>query len=76
MDVDIKVFPNPATSTIIIDATVKVNVSIISMDGQLISRTADASNIDVSGLSNGMYMIMIYDENNVLLKADKFIKVN
>jgi len=31
--------------------------------------------INVGQLSDGMYMIMVYDENNTLLKAEKFVKM-
>ena len=72
---DIKLYPNPATSVIMIDAPVKVNVSVLAADGKLIIRENDATSINVSGLANGMYMIMVYDQDNVLLKADKFIKI-
>jgi hypothetical protein len=34
----------------------------------------DANSINISGLANGMYMIMIYDEENLLLKTAKFAK--
>jgi hypothetical protein len=73
---DIKLYPNPTASVIKIDAPVKVNVSILSPDGKVVIHQLDATTIDVSSLANGMYMIMVYDEYNALLKADKFIKID
>ncbi len=73
---DIRLFPNPATSVITIEAPVRVNVSIMAADGKVIIRSNDATNVDVSNLANGMYMIMIYSQQNELLKADKFIKAD
>jgi hypothetical protein len=55
---------------------VKVNVSVLSPDGKVIMQQDDATTIDVSNLANGMYMIMIYSQDNALLKTDKFMKVN
>ena len=73
---DIRMYPNPATSIIRIEAPVKVNVTILSPDGKVIITQNDATTVDVSNLANGLYMIMMYDENNNLIKADKFIKQN
>jgi hypothetical protein len=72
---DIKIYPNPATSVLHIDAPVKVNVSILSVDGKVLIEQKDASDINISSLANGMYMIMVYDENKLLLKTTKFAKI-
>ena len=71
---DIKVYPNPVTSILHIDAPLKVNVSVLSIDGKLLISKKDAVNVDVHDLSNGMYIIMIYDEENIFLKTTKFAK--
>ena len=71
----IRLYPNPATSVITIESSVKVNVAIFTADGKMAIRKEDAASVDVSQLASGMYVIMIYDENNVLLKVDKFMKV-
>jgi hypothetical protein len=71
----VKVYPNPATSVINIDAGTVVNVSIMAADGKMMIRKERAKMVDVSELPGGMYMIMVYDERNMLLKADKFVKV-
>jgi len=70
----IKVFPNPATSTLTIEASQKVNVSLLAVDGKMVLHQDNAHNIDISELPNGMYLIMIYDENNLLLSTSKFVK--
>ncbi len=72
----INIFPNPATLSITIEAPVSVNVSVLSADGKVVIRENAVSMVDVSRLSGGMYLIMIYDQNNTLLKADKFMKVD
>jgi uncharacterized protein YjdB len=72
---EIKVYPNPASSMLYIDATVKVKASVLVMDGKTMMEQKDAHSVDISKLPAGMYMIMIYDENNLLLKAVKFAKV-
>lgn len=72
---DVKVYPNPATSVVRIDAPVSVNVSIVSIDGKVLISKKDATSIDVSQLAGGMYMIMVYDQSDLLIKAAKFAKV-
>jgi hypothetical protein len=71
---DIHVYPNPASSYIRVEAPIKVNVRILSVDGKVVVTQNDANSINISGLANGMYMIMIYDEENLLLKTVKFAK--
>jgi hypothetical protein len=71
----IKVFPNPASAVLQIESPVKVNIAIVSVDGKVLIEQADASVIDISGLANGMYLLKIYDEQNSLIKTDKFVKM-
>ncbi|MES2701493.1 MAG: Ig-like domain-containing protein [Bacteroidota bacterium] len=71
---EIRIFPNPTTSVLRIEAAVKVNVKVQAMDGKVVMTQQDAKSIDVSNLADGLYMIMIYDENDMLLKASKFAK--
>ena len=73
---EISIYPNPAVSVLHIDAPVKVNIAVMSADGKIITKQNDVTDIDVSNLANGLYMIMIYDQDNALLKTSKFIKAN
>jgi uncharacterized protein YjdB len=73
---NIRIFPNPATSALTIDAPMKVNVSLLSIDGKTLISQKDATTIDISPLPNGMYLIMIYDENDTLLRTSKFVKAD
>ena len=70
----IKIYPNPATSVLNIESAVKVNITMLGIDGKMILHQDDAHTIDISALPNGMYMIMVYDENNLLLSTSKFVK--
>ncbi len=71
---DINVYPNPASTYIRVDAPVKVNVRMLSVDGKVVVSQNDAGSINIGGLANGMYMIMVYDQQNLLLKTVKFAK--
>ena len=72
---EINIFPNPASSTIHIDAPMSVNVSVMSADGKIIMEQKKATDINVAPLPDGMYIIRIYDEKNMLLKNQKFTKI-
>ena len=74
--INIKLYPNPATSVIRIDAPVPVNVSVLTADGKLMIRQSGATAVNVRDLPSGMYMVMVYSQDNVLLKVDKFIKAD
>ncbi len=71
---DTRIYPNPATNVLHIDAPVAVNVSIFSVDGKILISQKDATIVDVRDLASGMYIIMIYDQNNTLIKTAKFAK--
>ncbi len=72
---DIRIYPNPASSVIHIDAPVKVFVSVLNIDGSLLIDRKEAISLNVGGLTNGTYILMVYDENNNLLKTEKLVKL-
>ncbi len=70
----INVFPNPATAVLNIQSPVLVNVKVLSMDGKVLISQPNARSIDVSSLVNGLYMVAIYDQNDMLIKTTRFAK--
>ncbi len=72
---DIAIYPNPAVNVLIIDAPVKVNVQILSVDGKVQIAQNGITSIDVSQLADGVYMVLIYDETGGLLKTSRFAKL-
>jgi len=73
---DVKIYPNPATSVVHFDAPVKVNVSIFSIEGKTVLQQDDAHVMDISRMANGVYMIRVSDENNILLKTERLVKTS
>jgi len=71
----IRLYPNPAKAMLHIEAPVKVNITIMTVDGKTVIAQQDATAIDISGLADGLYLVKIYDEQNSLLRTDKFIKM-
>jgi|GEM_PF-1655238 len=70
----VKIYPNPATSIVHIDAPVKVNVAVSGIDGRLMIKGNGVNQLDLSSLSSGVYMITVSDENNNVIRIDKLVK--
>jgi hypothetical protein len=83
----IKVYPNPATSNLIISVPDAVNemfiksVSLVSVNGQttkklfILREPETEIKLDVNGLSSGMYILSLVDNNNfVITKMVQIVK--
>ncbi len=72
----IRIYPNPATHTIQIHATIQVVASIYSLDGRMLMEHASNSPIDISMLPPGTYLIRLADERKNPLYNDRLIKTS
>ena len=70
----IRIYPNPAQTVVHIESAVQVHAVISSIDGRAILNITAAKDIDISNLADGIYMIMLYDDNGSLVKAEKLVK--
>jgi polyhydroxybutyrate depolymerase len=71
---EIKIYPNPATTELYLNISQaeKIEISISNLLGQLLIKTQNQNRIDVSNLTDGIYIITItHGQNNQILK---FIK--
>jgi len=71
----VSVYPNPATSVLHIDAPVAVHAVVLAPDGR-VALTANGNEVNVSNLAKGMYLIQIYNEQNVLLGTARFSRID
>ncbi len=71
---DVQIYPNPATSLLMISAPEKVDISVLSMDGKELITQKDATQTDVGSLVPGVYMIRIYDKEGHLVKVATFVR--
>lgn len=69
----IKVYPNPAYTTVYIDSEIPLSAVLSSVDGREITRSSEAHTIDVSNLPNGIYMLLLYTDG-VFVRAEKILK--
>ncbi len=65
------VYPNPATSTVFVETNGNAQVSIIDMTGRVVKEmviTDNVSAINIEDINEGIYFIMIQNENNRIVE--------
>jgi hypothetical protein len=71
---DIKVFPNPANQVLHIESAEELRLVVMGMDGKTLIDQANAVDVDLAGIPDGIYLIKLYDVNGELVKTDKLVK--
>ncbi|MFT4061765.1 MAG: DUF4465 domain-containing protein [Edaphocola sp.] len=56
-NLELKAYPNPASTSIDIEATMPVNIAVYGMDGKLVTEKQHTTTVDVHNWANGLYMI-------------------
>jgi hypothetical protein len=69
----VRIYPNPASNRLYIDAKEKVNVTISSIEGKMQGYYPNAKDIDVSGLASGIYLLRITDKSGALHRTEKLV---
>lgn len=79
---DINIYPNPFNTTLNIEVTgpayQKYRLEIYTSDGKLIRNTGFSGSVkpDLSGLSNGLYLVRILDSEGHVLYNQRIVKGN
>lgn len=63
----VSVYPNPTTGMLYVDGEGIVSVEVLDINGRVMM-TSTANRVDISGLSNGIYMVRTVTNNGVSLK--------
>ena len=71
---NISLYPNPATNAIFIDAPFPVMAALYAADGRCVYHANTTTSINVENLANGMYMVVLYNNDGTYIKTEKFIK--
>ena len=70
---EVAIYPNPAANTVHISSSVNVRAVITSIEGKKMLDTA-ATDIDLSSLSEGLYVITLYNDAGERIAMQKLIK--
>jgi hypothetical protein len=73
---DVKIYPNPASDVIHIEAPIAVNMAIRNVHGQLVMSQDNATVVNISLLADGVYSVVLTDKNGQLIKTEKLVKMN
>lgn len=71
----IKVYPNPASQWIKVDAPVLLNLSLYNMEGKQLLGSKLDNKLDVSSLAEGLYFIRMETKDGQLIKVEKVTKL-
>ncbi len=70
----VSVYPNPSGGMVYIESPVRVDVLLLSVDGRLLQRVADARQLDLNGYANGVYLLRIMDAEGVVIGTERVMK--
>jgi hypothetical protein len=70
----VDIYPNPATNNITIDAPVLVKAIFTTADGKLVLETTNEHDIDISNFANGLYIVTLYDTTGKRVYTGKVVK--
>lgn len=62
LDADmVKIYPNPSKDKIFIETDLKIGYELLSVDGKSVLKASGTKTVDMSGLADGMYYLLVYD---------------
>ena len=67
-EANIAIFPNPVRDMLTVNGENVKNVEIIDVNGRVVLNSNRAGQIDMSELSDGVYMVRVMSENGVSTK--------
>ncbi len=73
---EFNIFPNPATNMVHIEAGQEVRVEVVTAVGTKVKAASGTDVIDISDLADGMYVFMLFDNNNNLVHTARIVKQN
>ncbi|RYD52364.1 MAG: T9SS type A sorting domain-containing protein [Sphingobacteriales bacterium] len=71
-----RVYPNPATDIVCIDAAVEPSVIITTLDGRVVLQQENARKLSVAHLPADLYIVTIRGKNGEVLLREKLVKLS
>ena len=72
----VTIYPNPAFDVVTISAAAAVDVVIRDLQGRVVMSARHASQLSISGLDNGIYMLTVYAQDGLPVVTKQLIKMN
>ncbi len=70
----VKIYPNPATDVLNIDAADAAKIVVSTMEGSTVISNTAVTELNISKLASGLYLISVYDKSGNRLAVEKFVK--
>lgn len=70
----ISIYPNPATETVFIETGINVRAIVSSIDGKVLIDKENAKEVSIRNLADGLYLIILFDDNGQQIKVQKLVK--
>lgn len=70
----IDVYPNPASSVLHISSPATLHAVVTGVEGKVYLDVSGVSDINMTGLANGLYILMLYDNNGDRVMVKKIVK--
>ena len=70
----IKVYPNPASNILHVDAPVKVTLVLRDATGKVVLKSEDSRELDVARISDGIYLMYITTQDGRLIRVEKITR--
>lgn len=70
----VKLYPNPTNDKVYIETPLRISYELYSIDGKMILSEENLKEVDMSGLSSGMYYLTIKDQDTGNKASFKIVK--
>jgi hypothetical protein len=74
--IDVKIYPNPSSDELHVEAPVKVAISVVSMDGKTVYQSDKKDAINVRNWADGVYRVVVRNADGAVLKMEKITKIS
>jgi pectinesterase len=70
------IFPNPAHNMIYVQAAAPVNLQLKDISGRLVQSAMNATSMDISTISDGIYMLTVTTTDGAAVLTQRIVKTN
>jgi hypothetical protein len=72
---DVNIYPNPAKKKVFVESAYPVKVSVRDLTGRILLEQSNVQEIDISAYSDGLYLVVVKDEDDKIVAVKKISKM-